>query len=67
MGWQFSGSPFVSLNGWLGISSQTEWGFLMIDDIDAVCDFVIKLCARFIEVAPKLLKGLEFETIANSN
>jgi hypothetical protein len=57
------GGPFISFNSWLGISSQTQWEHLLPEDVELACDAVIKHCRQFIEVAPKLLKGLEFEKI----
>jgi hypothetical protein len=52
---------FPSLSGWLGTRGDTEWAYLMDDDIQPVCDFIIQRCRHFFEVVPKLLKGLEFE------
>jgi hypothetical protein len=57
------GGPFISFNSWFGISSQTQWSNLMDEDIEIACNTTIKFCSRFSEVAPKLLKGLEFEKI----
>jgi len=54
---------FISFASWLGISSQTQWEYLLPEDVEPACDAVIKHCRQFFEVAPKLLKGLEFETI----
>ena len=54
---------FISLDAWLGICSQTEWGFLTNYDAEPACDSTIKFCGRFFEVAPMLLEGLEFDRI----
>jgi hypothetical protein len=51
----------ISFGGWLGICSQTQWEYLMEEDIEPASDAAIKLCGYFFEVAPKLLKGLEFK------
>lgn len=53
----------ISLCSWLGIAGQTEWEYLMDEDVELTCEAVIKLCGHFFEVLPKLLKGLEFEKI----
>jgi hypothetical protein len=53
----------ISLGGWLGICSQTQWEYLRDNDVDSACDAVVKFCGRFFEVAPRLLKGLEFDKI----
>jgi hypothetical protein len=55
----------INFASWLGICSQTEWEYLIEEDVDQACDAVIKLCGHFFEVAPKLLKGLEFEKITS--
>jgi hypothetical protein len=39
----------------------------MDEDVDSACDAAIKLCGHFFEVAPKLLKGLEFEKITTES
>jgi hypothetical protein len=54
---------FPSLSGWLGMRAEASWAYLMDEDIQPVCDFIIQRCRNFFEVAPKLLKGLEFEKI----
>jgi hypothetical protein len=54
-------AQMVSFSSWLGITSQIQWEYLMNEEIESACDAVIKLCRHFFEVAPKLLKGLEFE------
>jgi hypothetical protein len=53
----------ISFSSWLGICSQTQWEYLMEVDVEPACDAAIKFCGHFFEVAPKLLKGLEFEKI----
>jgi len=57
---------FPSLSGWLGIRGDTEWKYLMDEDIQPVCDFIIQRCRHFFKIAPKLLKGLEFEIMKGS-
>jgi hypothetical protein len=54
---------YMSFCSWLGVTSQTQWEYLMDDDVEPACDAAIKFCGHFFEVAPKLLKGLEFEKI----
>jgi hypothetical protein len=55
----------ISFSGWLGICSQTQWQYLMPDDVEPACDAAIKFCGHFFEIAPKLLKGLEFDKITD--
>ena len=54
---------WLSLGNWLGITSQTQWVSLTKEDVDQACNAVIKCSRRFFDVAPKLLKGLEFDKI----
>jgi hypothetical protein len=56
----------ISFGSWLGICNRTQWEHLLTEDVEPACDAVLKLCGRFFDVAPKLLKGLEFETIKAS-
>jgi hypothetical protein len=53
----------ISFSAWLGLNSQTQWEYLLNEDVEPACDAVIKLCGHFFEVLPKLLKGLEFDKI----
>ncbi len=53
----------MSFNSYLGVSSQTQWHYLTEDEIEPSCAVALKLCAHFLGVLPKLLKGLEFETV----
>jgi hypothetical protein len=54
----------ISFCSWLGICSQTQWEYLLDDkNVDQACDAAIKFCRRFFDIAPKLLKGLEFDRI----
>jgi hypothetical protein len=53
----------ISFSSWLGITSQVEWEYLFNEEVETVCDSVIMHCRNFIDVAPKLLKGLEFANI----
>lgn len=53
----------ISFSSWLGITSQIQWEHLFNEDVEAACDAIIMHCRHFFEVAPKLLKGLEFENI----
>ncbi len=53
----------MSFNSYLGISSQTEWHYLTEEEIEPACGTALKLCAHFFDVLPKLLKGLECETM----
>lgn len=55
----------ISFCSWLGICSQTQWEYLTdIQAVDNACNSAIKFCERFIEVAPKLLEGLESDKVA---
>jgi hypothetical protein len=56
-------SSGISHCAWLGIASQTQWEYLMDDEVEPSCNDAMKFCRRFIEIAPKLLKGLDFEKI----
>jgi hypothetical protein len=56
-------STCISFTARLGITSQTQWEYLSGEEIEPTCDNVISHCRHFFEVAPKLLKGLEFEKI----
>jgi len=53
----------ISFCFWLGVCGQTQWKYLMDEDIEPVCQAAIMCCERFFAVAPKLLKGLEAEKI----
>jgi len=54
----------ISLCSWLGIRSTTEWLYITDgEEVDRTCDTAIKHCQYFVEVAPKLLKGLEVDNI----
>lgn len=48
----------ISFSSWLGITSQNEWEYLTDPEVESACDAAIKLCQKFFDVAPKLLKGL---------
>ena len=52
----------LSFCSWLGDGS-TGWRYLTESEVEPACDNAIKFCRKFFEVAPKLLKGLELETI----
>jgi hypothetical protein len=54
---------FPSLTGWLGTRGEICWGYLMDEDIQGMCDFIVQRCRHFFGIAPKLLKGLEAEKI----
>jgi hypothetical protein len=54
---------YISFNSYLGIASQTEWDYLSDEEVEPTCNTVIKLCGHFFDVLPKLLKGLECETV----
>lgn len=53
----------ISFGCWLGTIGQ--WEYLMPDDVQLACDAAVKLCGKFFDVAPKLLKGLEFDKITS--
>lgn len=56
-------AEFVSFTGWLGLSGTTIWEWLSEKDIEPACAAAIGFCRQFFDVAPKLLKGLEFEKV----
>jgi hypothetical protein len=47
---------------WIGLG-RMEWEYLMDADIEPACDSVITLCREFFDELPRLLKGLERETV----
>lgn len=53
----------ISFASWLGLTSQIQWECLMDQEVEPACGSAIKLCHHFFAVAPKLLTGLEFETL----
>jgi hypothetical protein len=53
----------ISFSSWLGLTSQVQWECITDQEVEPACDGAIKLCNHFFGVAPKLLKGLEFETL----
>jgi hypothetical protein len=53
----------MSFNSYLGISSQTQWHYITDEEIEPRCATALKLCAHLFDVLPKLLKGLECETV----
>jgi hypothetical protein len=58
---------FPNLTGWLGMRGDVGWEYLMDEDIQPVCDFIVQRCGHFFDVVPKLMKGLEFEKIAEES
>jgi hypothetical protein len=57
----------VSLLTWLGIASESEWEYIFGENIEQVCESVIRFCDHFFKVAPKLLKGLDGGTITSAD
>jgi hypothetical protein len=53
----------ISFTSWLGLTSQIQWEYLTEDEVEPACNEAIKFCNHFFKVAPKLLKGLEFEKL----
>jgi hypothetical protein len=53
----------ISFNSYLGIASQTEWTYITNEEVDLACSRVLNLCSHFFDLLPKLLKGLESETV----
>ena len=43
---------------WLGLASQTSWRHLDDSKVEATARLLAEPCAHFLEVAPKLLKGI---------
>jgi hypothetical protein len=59
---EITGPAMLMGNGisWL---CMNRWEYILSEEVEATCNDAMKLCGRFIEVAQKLLKGLEFEKI----
>jgi hypothetical protein len=55
--------PAMLMGNCMSWLCMNRWEYIFCDEVEAACDEVIKFCGCFIEVAPKLLKGLEFEKI----
>ncbi len=51
----------TSLLSWLGLSSQTDWNNLEDSKAEPTAKLSAELCAHFLDVAPKLLKGISPE------
>ena len=51
---------FDSGAAWL----ESRWEDILIDEIEAVGDEIVKIAGFFFDAAPKLLEGLEFEKIS---
>ncbi|HWQ91674.1 MAG TPA: hypothetical protein VN673_08380 [Clostridia bacterium] len=49
---------WISLVGWLGISSRTQWSDLVDSDGPQVANELAALCKHFLHAAPTLLAGL---------
>jgi hypothetical protein len=49
----------ISFSGWLGITGETKWEYLIEDDLQTVSSIAIGLCKRFFNAAPELLESLE--------
>lgn len=56
-------ASMISLSSWLGITSQVEWEYIQLEEVDSTCDEVMKHVSHFFNLAPKLLKGLDVEKI----
>ena len=54
----------ISFSGWLGITGETRWEYLIEGDLQVVSDAAIGFCKRFFDAAPKLLDGLDPEKMA---
>jgi hypothetical protein len=48
----------ISLDSWLGISSETEWAYLQESDFEEVALHLATLCSHFFAAIPMLLTGL---------
>jgi len=48
----------ISLFGWLGLGSETGWQIYKKEEIEPIVEHLAILCDRFMNVTPKLLKGL---------
>jgi hypothetical protein len=53
----------ISFSGWMGISGETRWEYLIEDDLQTVSSAAIGFLKRFFDAAPELLGGLEPEKI----
>ena len=54
---------FPGSNGWLGLKASSSWEQLFDHDIQPTCDFIINRSKVFFDVLPKMLKGLEYESL----
>lgn len=57
-GVDYNGLVSHSLNSWLGISSQTRWSHIKVNEIESVSEGLIVLCNRYFSIMPKLLSNL---------
>ncbi len=64
---QFPLAFMISFCSWLGVCSQTMWEYLVDEEVQLACGALVKQSAHFFDVAPKLLKGLEIDTISEEN
>jgi hypothetical protein len=55
--------PAMLMGEYISWLCMNQWEYISAEEVEATCNDAIKCCGRFIEVAPKLLKGLEFENI----
>jgi hypothetical protein len=53
----------VSFCSWMGIDAVTQWRQITNNEVELSCGGAIKFCQQFFDIAPKLLKGLEFDKI----
>jgi hypothetical protein len=56
--WPVQLHNWISLAGWLGISSRTQWSDLVDSDGPQVAKELAALCKHFLHAAPTLLAGL---------
>jgi hypothetical protein len=56
---------FPNLTGWLGLKGDVPWAYVMDEEIQSVCNFIIERCRIFFALVPKFLKGLEFKKLTS--
>jgi hypothetical protein len=56
-------APAMRLEQRMSWLCMNRWQYLAKEEVEPACAAAIKFCGRFFDVAPKLLKGLEFDKI----
>lgn len=51
----------ITVLGWMGISSQTDWFYLSEDDYVEAAECLVQICTCFLDAVPKFLDGLSHD------